>query len=542
MAFLRIAACFLIAATSLSPGVAQERMGFANREIEAHRLGGTDMIDVPATISPTFHGLDIEVEISATGDVTAARVAELSATSLSGDGAAKAVRVSGNLEEVDSGPALAAVRTWKFRPFTFQGKPVVAIGNVRIGYRVPGRWRDASAAFPPVDYASLRVELSRSSCFGDCPAYAVSIDGTGKVIFSPGDRPDRESLPASANRDLNAALHRESRIDRATLDALIDRFRAARFFGLERSYEYGVTDQPTYVLRFSTGGQVMEVSDYVGEPAGMPHIVTELEDAVDAAAGTARWVKGDAETAPALIAAGLDPASKAARILADRSLQDGDVVAIGLIERGLVLDVPFDQFGTKKPVPFGSYLLIRAVEQGRPALYTALASRGWLARTGRDALNRAFADGAGGCDPALAEALARNGIDPDARGSEGRTALINAVKSHQGCKGATASVVAALIRLGADPNATDDDGRTALFGLEIPDLQEQLLAMGARVDIRAKDGGTALELTDDDRTAMGLLEAGADPSGRDFEGRTLEQRAADGMPATLAWLDAHRSK
>jgi len=42
--------------------------------------------------------------------------------------------------------------------------------------------------------------------------------------------------------------------------------------------------------------------------------------------------------------------------------------------------------------------------------------------------------------------------------------------------------------------------------------------------------------------SIGLLEAGADPTGKDFNGNSLRERASDRMPATLAWLDAHHNQ
>jgi hypothetical protein len=40
-----------------------------------------------------------------------------------------------------------------------------------------------------------------------------------------------------------------------------------------------------------------------------------------------------------------------------------------------------------------------------------------------------------------------------------------------------------------------------------------------------------------------LLEAGASPAGRGGDGKTLRERVvATPMPATLAWLDAHKVK
>jgi hypothetical protein len=43
----------------------------------------------------------------------------------------------------------------------------------------------------------------------------------------------------------------------------------------------------------SVGGRTKTVTDYVGEQVGMPVVITDLENAVDEAAGTERWIKGD---------------------------------------------------------------------------------------------------------------------------------------------------------------------------------------------------------------------------------------------------------
>jgi hypothetical protein len=46
------------------------------------------------------------------------------------------------------------------------------------------------------------------------------------------------------------------------------------------------------VLTVDTGQRQKSVEDYEGKLAGMPKVVTELEDAVDKAAGTDRWLRG----------------------------------------------------------------------------------------------------------------------------------------------------------------------------------------------------------------------------------------------------------
>ena len=539
MTLSRIAVSILTAAFTLSPALAQERMGFSSETFQAHRLVGIDIVDAPAGMASTFRDLDIEIEVSAAGDVTAARAAGVSKSEITGANSFSVMQTR-DLEGVDPAPALAAVKDWKFEPFTFHGKPIAAIGIVHFQYRSPPRWRDPDTPFPAIDYATLRVELFRThGCFGNCPIYSVSIDGTGKAIFAPYVRLHQPDPPGVAGVDFTPMV-RETRLDRAALDALIERFRKAHFFGLEKSYAYGITGDVN-VLRFRTGGHVMEVSERAGGLVGMPAVVTELEKALDDVSGATARTSSDAQTATGLIAAGLQPASPTAQEIALRSLGDGDAVVIGLIKQGMPLDVPFARHAHDKPVLFGAYLMGEAIEKGLPKLFAMLESRGWLERMSHEALNLAFADGAGGCDPALAEILVRKGADPNARGLGGRTALYNAVSLYRNCRQSAGSVVVALTRLGADLNVTDDDGETALFWVQTPELQEQLIAAGARVDIRASDGGNALVKARDDRTAIGLLEAGIDPSGKDFMGRTIRQRAG-GMPATLAWLDAHHIK
>jgi hypothetical protein len=57
-------------------------------------------------------------------------------------------------------------------------------------------------------------------------------------------------------------------------------------------YRAGVTDNPTYVLSIVIDGQAKKVVDYVGSWEGIPAVITELEDEVDALAQTQRWIDG----------------------------------------------------------------------------------------------------------------------------------------------------------------------------------------------------------------------------------------------------------
>src|SRR5206468_2864593 len=142
--------------------------------------------------------------------------------------------------------------------------------------------------------------------------YRVEISGDGSVLFTSRgwDAETVDAGQAIGNRTgIDAGGTHRDRIPTAAVAALVQRFLDARFFGLDRSYRAQITDSSTFVLSLRVGASAKRVEDYVGDHVGMPPSVTALEDAVDAAAGTGRWINGNAATADALAAQGLDFAS-----------------------------------------------------------------------------------------------------------------------------------------------------------------------------------------------------------------------------------------
>jgi hypothetical protein len=96
----------------------------------------------------------------------------------------------------------------------------------------------AGQALPPVkDWDSVRITLTRGSCFGGCPAYEVEIRGSGLVVY------------------------------------------------------YGISID---------GGVKTTVVDHAWSGT-TPAVITALEAAIDRAAHTAKWVAGNSETVPALL-------------------------------------------------------------------------------------------------------------------------------------------------------------------------------------------------------------------------------------------------
>jgi hypothetical protein len=542
-----------------SPATQSQVIGVADETATSHKLSGPDTIEVDKADEAGLSGTRIDVTVSPDGDVTDAHI------SYDGD------------KQPGSAALLAAARRWKFRPFTYAGRPVVAIARIEIEPRLKPIWAKPDAPLPAIDYAHLKIELTRSACYGSCPDYKVSIDGAGNVVFSTREAP--ADLVSGVHRTFSfgpgvlvGGVHR-TKIDRATLDALIAQFRDAHFFGLKKEYFYSVTDNPTQVVRFASGPSEMTVTDYVGTAAGLPPAAKALEQAIDDAAGTARWVSGNGETLAALRAEGFDPASDQASDLAVAALAaKSDRLVVDLIDAGLPLDRSYKP-RTKRAVaaPLGAILLADAVSHGRAAVARALLDRGWAARTDRNALRDAFISGAGGCDIGVARALVNAGVDPKASppppsaagsetdgklaaaladaesaiGPKSPTALAVAVEQYSVCDAELADrqdLVRGLIALGVDVNARGSEGKNVLFGLESPVLVDILLAAGARADVKDKDGLSPAFGTWTDEIALRLLDAGADPSGKD-DGKTLRQTAVEHkMPATLAWLDAHGIK
>jgi hypothetical protein len=342
----------------------------------------------------------------------------------------------------------------------------------------------------------------------------------------------------------------EDRISPAAVDALVDHFRKARFFTLRGKYEAAITDNPTYVLTIRTGNGTKQVIDYAGEQAGMPKIVTDLENAVDKAAGTERWIRGANGLVGWLAAKHFDFKSKPAAELVIYGLEEADdATLVDLVDRGVPLEMAFPN---KDGKPVGYYLMDGAVRYGRTDLFRKLVGLGWLPRLGIAEASRAFADRAAACNATFVDAAADAGIDIDAikvRPAErpndddefagyGETALAGLAQSYD-CKNEVARMATAkrLLARGADPNRRDESGETAIFEVENVELLNLLLSHGADPRVVDKEGNSAVFGSWTDEIVLRLLQAGASAKGQYYDGLTLRQQMKERpMPKVKAWL------
>lgn len=123
----------------------------------------------------------------------------------------------------------------------------------------------------------VRITLTRSVCFGFCPAYRVTITGDGEVTYV-GDR------------FVNVTGERRATVPRADVERLLRRFDEIGFDQLRDAYRAQVTDLPTYTVTLERDGRSQTVLDYGGVGAGMPRAVRELQDEIDRVANTGQWV------------------------------------------------------------------------------------------------------------------------------------------------------------------------------------------------------------------------------------------------------------
>lgn len=133
--------------------------------------------------------------------------------------------------------------------------------------------------------AELKISLDRSHCFGTCPSYAVDITGDGLVTYC--------GVAYVKHRGLKTR-----QIAPVAVTALYDIIEDADFFNLKDSYRGMVTDNPTYKVTVSIDGRSKTIVDYVGKMDGMPEVVTNIQNAIDATAGTSDWVSRDDIYAP----------------------------------------------------------------------------------------------------------------------------------------------------------------------------------------------------------------------------------------------------
>jgi hypothetical protein len=129
--------------------------------------------------------------------------------------------------------------------------------------------------------AIRKITLQRTSCYGPCPVYRVTVFGTGEVEYFGEAHVAR------------AGAHRW-KISRRRLRRLAMAFERARYSRMEDAYtSHEFTDAPGCLTSIEyEDGSSKRIDHYHGDPAA-PDALTELEDEIDRILGVERYTEPD---------------------------------------------------------------------------------------------------------------------------------------------------------------------------------------------------------------------------------------------------------
>ena len=133
---------------------------------------------------------------------------------------------------------------------------------------------------PDGDLKDLVVSLERTTCYGDCPAYKLTIYGDGRVEYE-----------GTANVKLTNK--KEGHVQPGDLKKILAAFDKANYFSI-KPYTYDTctctlcTDMPTAITEIHAKGKSHRVEHYYGCRCA-PRELWELEEGIDRIVGTEQW-------------------------------------------------------------------------------------------------------------------------------------------------------------------------------------------------------------------------------------------------------------
>jgi hypothetical protein len=178
----------------------------------------------------------------------------------------------------------------------------------------------ALGAAPARAQDSVRITLERTSCFGTCPVYKVTMQDDGSVSYE-------------GVQFVRVPGKRDWKIEPADVRALARDMEKAGFFEMQDVYTMPATDLPTTYTSLTIGARSKRIKNYLGAPPAL----REIEQRIDHVSGAKGYVtvsgaairemqqtgwratgedalgwmdhavrNGDAEVVKALLAAGFD--------------------------------------------------------------------------------------------------------------------------------------------------------------------------------------------------------------------------------------------
>jgi Domain of unknown function (DUF6438)/Ankyrin repeats (3 copies) len=454
------------------------------------------------------------------------------------------------------------VMNWKFTPFEVKGKAVTAEVEEYIDLVPPERLPKRHVVAPKIGPDSkVEITLERTECLGTCPGYSVTVSTMGTVF-------EGRSFVVAAGK------HAE-KVNADEVRGLAKKFVSADFYSMDEEYVAGVTDNPTYELTISIDGRKKKVTDYVGEWVGMPAVIRELEDEVDAFARTDRWIRGKEGMVPALREEKFNFESFEAQVMVKEAAMRGETRTVQeLLDAGVSLEPkPAPKVGPEEVVPFEGVGWLTAASGNAETLQIFISAS--ASKKDQNDKDLALADAAERGSLEGVRALIEYGANPnvdlgkltvvknsggmtmegpgkgsvlmyaarsgnpelvreilnyhpnlDVRDSEGQTVLFAASEyTNEDSEDGRVECVKLLVAAGADVNAHDENGNTPLHETFLHEVEEELLKLGADVNARNSNGETPIFTTVDDSAMQLFIRHGADLTIRNNKGETVFEAA-----------------
>jgi membrane dipeptidase len=152
----------------------------------------------------------------------------------------------------------------------------------------------------PASTEPIEITLQRTTCFGTCPEYTVTLRSDGTVTYS-----GRQFVRTPGDHTW--------KIDPAAVRALAREMEAAGFFELRDTYTSLMTDNTTTYTTLKIGNRTKKIMDYITGPPKLK----DIEAKIDEVSGVLKYVSpqgrlldavssGDANAVRGLLAEGVD--------------------------------------------------------------------------------------------------------------------------------------------------------------------------------------------------------------------------------------------
>ncbi|HKO03417.1 MAG TPA: ankyrin repeat domain-containing protein [Candidatus Acidoferrales bacterium] len=514
---------------------------YKNDVARQHEKSHRDFITVEG-VDPGANFLYFTIVVSPTGDVMGAFPDSDSST-------ANVLRFWPQVE--------GEIRQWKFIPFEQNGKAVTAQVEEHL-ILIPADKQPKNRASAPVvrPNSEVTVTLHRSGSYWGGPTYTVTV-GTDGIVF------DGRSFVVAPGKHT-------ATVDAGEVRRLAQSFVDAKFYSMNEEYvANNISDLPSSMLSISIDGHSKRIKEYGGFAAGMPRVISKLQDAVYAFAQTQRWVEGADGLIPALQEEKFNFQSFEAQVMLKLAANRGSPATVrGLLNAGVALEPLPAPIPSRSVISFfGELRHLRAEEVGwlsaasnRPeVLQVFLDAR--ASNHDQDDKDRALADAASAGNLKSVQMLIAYGANvnaeansfgdkrsvlilaaesgnPDvvrevlryhpqleARDGRGRTAMFSSDEHGRDSIGNHVECVRLLAQAGADVSARDDGGNTPLHVTFLADAAEELLKLGADVNARNNAGETPIFTTLVCDAIPMLIAHGADLTIRNNKGQTALEAA-----------------